>query len=425
MDRWVTVTAAQPRARRPEEARALTQLRIQDMRRVSPLERVRAAVEALRLADEGDPPELLRLLDTADAYFMSLDMLEDTGAGVVVNRLRRHRDAAVAARADALYQRWRGEAKVAQLRKQKRASSLGEGGAATGGGGSKRPRRPVAEPIDGDGDASRDARRDFILATEDDIESEINEWQAASASAPAPAAGSARGAAQGPPRARRRSAPTALPARYAAAAADGAAHDSDDGNGGRSDDEGEGGGHGPSPSHQAPASWHAATAAATAHRQPAPPATGSSERLVPLREALALSSMSASSSSAAAAASSSSTSASASSNGSRLQLGPPADRHSASRRPSAGAAAPLALKPSTPAAPQAALRPLSLLALHQTPATAARAGAPPADRRGSVGSSGAAGPVLALLPAGTGGGVSAGTRTTVAGARVLLGAGGR
>jgi hypothetical protein len=222
MDRWVVTTAAVPRPRPPAaDARPLVQARIQDMRRVSPVDTVKAAVEALRLGDEGQPAQLLRLLAAVDAHFMSLDLLEETGAGVVVNRLRRHGAPEVAARAEALYTRWRAEAKAAQLRKLKRQSSGGGGGG--GGGapaaGAKRPRGASArEPIDGDGDAARDAARDFILAPEDDIEAEINEWQEASATAAVAAAGARAAAPHAQPR-RRRSAPAAAGAASGAGAA--------------------------------------------------------------------------------------------------------------------------------------------------------------------------------------------------------------
>lgn len=193
MDAFVTVVPAQPRQRAPSPPRALTQLLISDLRKVAPVETATRAVQALRAALDAPPAELLAALEAVGRYYFSLELLEETGAGVLVHRLRTHADGGVAAKAEGLYAQWRADAKAAVLRREKRRSK--EGGGADGGGGGKKKARTsagsgsssaaaaTADGIDRGADDARDTRRDFMVAPELDLAREVEEWEAASAHA--------------------------------------------------------------------------------------------------------------------------------------------------------------------------------------------------------------------------------------------------
>ena len=90
---------APPRAEPPP--RALKQLRIGDLKRVVPLDRVQAAKREL-LALEGRPAadaagtaRALELLERMRSFAMALETLETTDVGKAVYRFRRDPDAAV------------------------------------------------------------------------------------------------------------------------------------------------------------------------------------------------------------------------------------------------------------------------------------------------------------------------------------------
>jgi hypothetical protein len=188
MDAFVTVVPAQPRQRAPSPPRAMTQLLISDLRKVAPVETATRAVDALRAALDAPPAELLAALEAVGRFYFSLELLEDTGAGVLVHRLRAHADGGVAARAEGLYAQWRADAKAAVLRREKRRSKEG---ADADGKAKKKSRTPgaggsssaAADGIDRDADDARDARRDFMVAPELDLAREVEEWEAASAHA--------------------------------------------------------------------------------------------------------------------------------------------------------------------------------------------------------------------------------------------------
>ena len=104
MDAFVTTTAHPRRPpRAPSPPRQLTQLRIEDLKRVVPLDRVVAAKEQLLLLVDRAPAnaqataQVLQLLERLGSFAVALETLEDTGIGKAVYRFRNDADAAVAA----------------------------------------------------------------------------------------------------------------------------------------------------------------------------------------------------------------------------------------------------------------------------------------------------------------------------------------
>lgn len=176
MDRYVIKTApAEKRPRVPSPvAPSRVQMRIDDMRRVSKLTTIERLCTELR-ACIGDtaaecPSDPSAILDQLDVHYISIDVLEETGIGRVIFRLsRQHENPAVRAKATALYVKWRADAAAAASRRHRMMQTSLAG---------KEPRsrgsRATAAPA---ADDKRDARRDFLVAAEVDLEQEIKSWE--------------------------------------------------------------------------------------------------------------------------------------------------------------------------------------------------------------------------------------------------------
>jgi hypothetical protein len=175
MDAFVTRKSREPRTRRPPSPeRRTVQLRIDDLRRVAKLTTIRQLCERLRT--EADKLPALRELGK---QYVHIDVLEETGIGRVVYRLRRAQDAEIARLAEELYVRWRTDAKDAAESRHRRQAGAAAAAAANGE------------------DGERDPSRDFMVAAEVDLEAEMADWDRAATGAatrPAPQ--------QAPPQAR-------------------------------------------------------------------------------------------------------------------------------------------------------------------------------------------------------------------------------
>ena len=167
------IIPAKQRQREKSPEKIMTQLRIQDLRRVAPLDKVNTLLDVLK--STGAAKDILDALGSLEKIYMSLETLEETNAGILVKKLSKHTDPAVSALATKLYEQWRSDAKAAALRRAKRQSQE----AAAAGGGKRRKSGAAAD----DGDPCRDASRDYMVAEEMDLEAEVAEWDQAAVSA--------------------------------------------------------------------------------------------------------------------------------------------------------------------------------------------------------------------------------------------------
>ena len=162
MDAFVTRTA--PTEKRVKKIQkqdpVLTQLRIEDMRRIANLDTIRTRCKTLQSAVEIH--DIIAALKKLEKCLISLEILEESGIGRVIFRLSKHANHDVAGLATTLYLKWRDDAKSQHVQRKRKAESVV--GSTTRKDGAKASR--------GDG---------FMVKPLVDIEAEMGEWEALAA----------------------------------------------------------------------------------------------------------------------------------------------------------------------------------------------------------------------------------------------------